>query len=174
MQSDLRSVKLYFGRAEIKAETRCVGFTFGFHFGPTYSYLRNIGHGPFVFHTFQREWLFWAQFLSICLKNIIILSAMKMRRAPPSSFLRMRSKLPYWENIGLCVQNDECDSYRYPTDLEIWEDGLGCITEGWKYQYFSYRIYFLYTQHLNIHHHENAEYWWNKAHIENTGIYSPH
>ena len=101
------------------------------------------------------------------------LSAMKMQRALPSSFLLMRSKLPCWENISLCVQNDECDSYRYPTDLEIWEDGLGCIMEGWKYRYFSYRIYFLYTRYSNIHHHENAEYWWNKAHIENTGISSP-
>ena len=127
----------------------------------------------FFFHTFRREWLFWAQFLFVCLKNMLIVSAMKMRRAPPSSFLLMRSKLPYWENIGLFVQNDECDSYRYPTDLEIWEDGLGCITEGWKYQYISYCIYFLYTRYSNIHHQENAEYWWNKAHIKNTGISSP-
>ena len=95
----------------------------------SFNYLRNIGHGLFFFHTFQREQLFWAQFLSICLKNMLILSAMKMRRTPPSSVLLMRSQLPYWDNISLLVQNDECASYRHPTDLEIWEDSLGVIAE---------------------------------------------
>jgi hypothetical protein len=29
------------------------------------------------------------------------------------------------------------------------------------------------VQYSNIHHHENAEYWQNKSHIENIGISSP-
>jgi hypothetical protein len=61
---------------------------------------------------------------------------MKMRSGPPFSFFLMQSELPYWGNISIFAQNKKCDSYRYLTHLKILEDGLGCLTELWKYRYF--------------------------------------
>jgi hypothetical protein len=52
----------------------------------------------FISNTFWQEQWFGAQFWSVCLANILILSGMKMRRASDESFTQTRkiSSLSTW------------------------------------------------------------------------------